>query len=187
MSRRIVSALALVVLAACASSGGDEPQRDTPPPSYRRGAPGSGAGMEMLLPPSRWWHDPQIAEPVNLTNDQIVALDKLGADEDDIEKLERDTMLAVRDFRRTVGESPSADILAAGRRTRELRDTLFDKQVAFLAAQREVLSVEQWKRLQDAIEAQRAPFRRNDGMRGGARGGWGGGRGGRGGGGRRPF
>jgi len=173
----------IVLIAACSASNyDDEPQTpsrramsdDTPP------AQGIGA---LMLPPTDWWRQAEIADLVKPTADQVTALDKLQTDQgDEIAKLERDMSVAERDLR-TVLESdkPTSDaITAAGQRIRTMRDDIFDRQLRLLAAERTILTREQWSSLQDAMR-----MRRRDRSRDGY-----GGRGGRGGypgrGGRRP-
>ncbi|MBV8520289.1 MAG: hypothetical protein JO197_23055 [Acidobacteria bacterium] len=188
--RRSFALLALVLVAvSCASSSDDEPR-----PMPRRGGGmgmrggarfGDGSVLEML-PPRDWWHDPQLAAPVNLTSEQMASLDRLSAAQgDDAAKLERDSMVAVRDLRTQLdAEQPaSADILAAAKRVEALHDALFDKQAELLAAERTLLSQQQWASLQRALAGTRDDSfdRGGRGDRGGMRG-----RGGRGGRGRFP-
>jgi hypothetical protein len=191
--------LAVLLLAACSSSDYDDPSPQSMP---RRGGMGGGGmdggGMERgqgrmaagsslleLLPPADWWHDPQITEPVKLTSEQVTALDKIGSEQGDpVTRMERDSVAAIRDLRTTLdgAQSTQDEIVAAGQRLRALRDDLFGRQVLLLAAERAVLSQQQWRSLQDALQSMRRPQNRmNNG--GGRRGGMGGGRGGRRGGG----
>jgi hypothetical protein len=191
--------LAVLLLAACSSSGYDNPSPDSMP---RRGGMGGGGmdggGMERgqgrmagsslleLLPPADWWHDPQITEPVKLTSEQVTALDKIGSEQgDQVTRMERDSVAAIRDLRTTLdgAQSTQDEIVAAGQRLRALRDDLFGRQLLLLAAERAVLSQQQWRSLQDALQSMRRPQNRMNGNGGGRRGGMGGGRGGRRGGG----
>ena len=149
----------------------------------RARAEGAGDGLEMM-PPSEWWRDPQISVAVNLTADQTASLDRISHDQsEEIAKLERDSMVAMRDLRQMVESTqPSAaDITGAGQRLRGVRDALFDRRVQLLADERTVLTQQQWEALQTALSASRnrdtdRPGRGGYGGRGG-RGGMGGGRG----------
>ncbi len=116
-----------------------------------------------MLPPAGWWHQPMLADAVRLTPDQIAALDKIP--EDDSSRLERDMMVAVRDVRSVLdSKQPSNDdIVTAGQRVRALRDTLFDKQMALLAAQRMILTQDQWQTLQQQLQERRAQRRQDSG------------------------
>jgi Spy/CpxP family protein refolding chaperone len=120
---------------------------------------------------------------VNLSADQVASLEKLSKDQgDELEKLERDAGISQRDLR-TLLESDqpaAADIVAAGNRIRAMRDTVFDRQLQMLAAERTILTKAQWQILQTQMES-----RQSDRQRG--RSGYPGGRGGfPGRGGRRP-
>ena len=137
-----------------------------------------------LLPPSDWWRDPQLANAVNLSTDQVAALEKISKDAgDEAEKLDRDAGVAVRDLRTMLESDKPAegDIIAAGNRIREMRNSLFDRQLKMLAAERVVLTKQQWQTLQDQLQSQRM-----DRRRGGDRGGYPGRGGFPGRGGRRP-
>jgi Spy/CpxP family protein refolding chaperone len=121
-----------------------------------------------ILPPSEWWHDYRIAEPLNLSYEQKQKLDQIAADqgEQEIERLERDTVVAARDFRVLLdSEKPASDdIIAAGQRLRSLRDAIIDRQVKLLAAERQVLTRQQWQKLQDVLRDERmARNRMNEG------------------------
>jgi len=136
-----------------------------------RGA--GAAGVLDMLPPDGWWHDPKLAAAVTLKADQFAALDKLSnGNADEAAKLERDSMVAVRDLRSVVqSEKPSNDdIVTAANRVKTLRDSLFDRQVEELAAQRTLLTQQQWDALQGALAKEREMP-----MDGGRRGGYGGG------------
>src|SRR5205814_4383762 len=69
-----------------------------------------------MLPPNDWWREPQLATAVNVTADEVAALTKLEADQNEIEKIERDSTVAVDDLRKLLAsDQPSvADITAAG-------------------------------------------------------------------------
>ncbi len=101
----------------------------------------------------------------------------------EIEKLSRDLVVVSRDIRTAVNQRQATanDIVAAGERAATLRDDLFRRRIALLAAERAVLTYDQWTALQSAIE-ERVERRRENGGRG--MGGRGRGRGGMGG--RRP-
>jgi len=171
--------LALVVIVAmvgCSSSDYDEGPRDRGyggdrPAMSRAG----GGGMLDMMPPDDWWHDTRIAAAVNPTPDQIAKLDQIAKDHnaDDVTRLTRDSEVAMRDLRATLdSDSPAAnDIVTAATRVRTLRNDAFDKQIQLLAAERTVLTKQQWKSLQDAMHE-----RPREGRRGcnGPRGGFGG-------------
>ena len=141
---------------------------------YRRGGddegmtrsrPASGGALE-FLPPSDWWRDPQLANAVNVTADQVAALEKISRDAgDDADKIERDSTIAMRDLRTLLETDKPAegDILAAGKRIREMRDSMFDKQLTMLAAERVVLTKQQWQTLQDQMQSRRTERGRDRG------------------------
>jgi Spy/CpxP family protein refolding chaperone len=181
--KRLAALTLLFLFVACASSDYDEPQRS---PARRGGAQGGfgyrpqpGGALDML-PPPQWWHDPQIAAAVTLTNEQFASLDKVAKDhEEEIARLERDTATAARDLRTLLEtEQPAErDVVAAAQRLRAIRDSAFDHQAQLLAAERAILTRQQWQALQSALESQRQE--RRDGGYGtprGRRGGRGGGR-----------
>ena len=176
MKHLTIAALALV-FAACAATDNDQPvysPRSRPPmDGSDGGGPRPMAGGLDMLPPADWWHQPMIADAVKLSSDQMAALDKVYRDQgDDIARLDRDMMVAMRDIR-TVLESnqpSSADIVAAGSRLRSLRDTLFDKQVQMLAAERTILTQDQWQTLQQQLQQRRSQRDQNYGPRRGGRG-----------------
>ena len=191
MKRTNAVVLALLALAftACTSDM-DQPPRGGPQ-GYPGGRGGGGGfqrartegaddGLEMM-PPSEWWRDPQISVAVNLTPDQTASLDRISHDQgEEIAKLERDSMVAMRDLRQMVDSTqPSAaDITGAGQRLRGVRDALFDRRVQLLAGERTLLTQQQWDALQTALSASRnrdtdRPGRGGYGGRGG-RGGMGG-------------
>jgi Spy/CpxP family protein refolding chaperone len=179
--KRLAAAAALLLLAACASNDYDQPSQRPP----MRGSGGYGfrppqaTGPLDMLPPAQWWHDPQIAATVNLTNDQIASLDKVAKDhEDEIARLDRDTLTAARDVRTLLEtEQPSqGDIVAAAQRLRAIRDSAFEHQAQLLAAERGILTRQQWQSLQTAIQDQRRERRDDTGYPRGRRGGRGGGR-----------
>jgi Spy/CpxP family protein refolding chaperone len=131
-----------------------------------------------MLPPGDWWHQPMIADAVKLTAEQMAALDKITSDQaDQIARMERDSMVAVRDLRTSLEASrPSeADIIAAGQRLRSLRDALFDRHLQMLAAERAILSLDQWQTLQQQLQERRSQRNQDQGYpRRGGRGGMGG-------------
>jgi Spy/CpxP family protein refolding chaperone len=191
MKRTYAIILSLLALAfvACSSDMDDRDRR--PPQGYPGGgegrggftrarAEGTGDGLEMM-PPSDWWRDPRISVAVNLTPDQVSALDRISNDQSaEIAKLERDSMVAARDLRQMVesNQPSAADIIEAGHRLRGIRDALFDRRVQLLASERTLLTQQQWTALQDAVAASRnrdtdRPSRGGQGGRGG-RGGMGG-------------
>lgn len=183
MTRKTAAALALIstLALACSTSDYDEPVQGPrgratgDGESYAPRAGGLGAGLD-ILPPAEWWHDSRIAAPVNLSLEQLTALDKLtGSDE--IAKLERDSGVAMREVRDLIdADRPTADaITAAGAHVRAIRDAMFDRQVAMLAAERTILTRDQWRTLEDQLQARRGENRGSQGYpRRGGRGGFGG-------------
>ena len=180
MKKKAVALIAVVTLtAACSSSDYDEPQPQRAPRAIPARA-ASAAGID-VLPPDDWWREPAITGSLNLTSDQLGALDRIAADQrDEIAKLERDSMTGMRDLRLVLeaNQPSTAEITAAGSRVRALHDALFDRQVIMLAAERNVLTQQQWQQLQQALQSERSQ-RRNDpygGQRGrgrmGGRGRW---------------
>ena len=173
--------LLTIALAACSSSDYDQPRNEGP----RRGggmmAPRASADGTGLLPPSDWWHDPQIAGAVNLTADQYSALDALSKNEpSDLDKLRRDVGTASRDLRTLLEtEKPSSnDIITAGDRVKSLRDEIFTRELRLLADERAILTQQQWNTLQRQLTEQRQErggYGRDGGYGGrrGGRGGWG--------------
>ncbi len=181
--RLLVLAVTTFALVACSSSDYDQPQ----PRRGNRPGPDGGdgtfarartttGGLDMLPPPD-WWHQPQMATPLNLTSDQYAALDKIATDQaNEIARLDRDSMVAVRDLRQFLesNQPASADILAAGERLRGLRDALFDRQVQMLAAERQVLTLQQWDTLQTQLQSRPRGSDNSGYPRRGGRGGMGG-------------
>jgi Spy/CpxP family protein refolding chaperone len=179
---RPAAILLLLFLAACSSSDYDQPPQRPP---ARGGGGGYGfrppqaSGPLDMLPPAQWWHDPQIAAAVSLSNDQFASLDKLAKEhEDEIARLDRDSVTALRDLRTLLdAETPSqADIVTAAMRVRSIRDSAFERQVQLLAAERTILTRQQWQSLQAAIQSERQERRDGSGYPRGRRGGRGGGR-----------
>lgn len=181
--KRIATAAVFLLLAACASDDYNAPPQRGP---MRGGGGGYGyrpqavAGALDMLPPAQWWHDPQIAAAVSLSNDQMTQLDQVAKPhEDEIARLERDSGTAARDLRTLLDtEKPaSPEIVTAAMRVRAIRDSAFEHQVQLLAAERSLLTKQQWTSLQSAMQAERQDRRDNGGYpRGGRRGGRGGGR-----------
>lgn len=180
--KRIAVAL-LFLAAACSSSDYDQPPQRGP---MRGGGGGGGYGFRPqqaggpldMLPPAQWWHDPQIEAAVSLSNDQFTQMDKIAKEhEDEIARLDRDTMTATRDLRTLLEtEKPSSpEIVTAAMRVRAIRDSEFEHQAQLLAAERAILTQKQWQSLQSALQSQRQE-RRDDGYGGprGRRGGRGG-------------
>ncbi|MGZ4809930.1 MAG: hypothetical protein ACXV7D_11450, partial [Thermoanaerobaculia bacterium] len=88
---------------------------------------------------------------------------------------------SIRDVRAALDADPvvSDDVIAAGDRLRTLRDTLFDREVRMLAAERQVLTRSQWQALEDSLRSRPQRDRnqypmggRGRGGRGGRRPGW---------------
>ena len=161
--KRLAIFLLTVSCLACASND------DQPVYSPRSGPPSADArpvasSLDML-PPADWWHQPMIADAVRLSADQIASLDKIANDQDDITRLDRDMMVATRDVRAVLdsNQPSSADIIAAAQRVRTLRDTLFDKQIQLLAAERSILTQSQWQALQQQMQERRTQRRQDSG------------------------
>ena len=190
MMRRLSALLVPLLIAACSSSDYDNP-RGRP-----RGGDGDGGGygrpararaaVPMLLevvPDDSWWRDFAIAEPLNLSEVQFKALDKIAAEQrDEIARLERDLPVAMKDLLSALDADPTsaAGITAAAQRVRSIRDSLFDRQAQMLAAERLVLTGQQWTKLVQELQQQQRDDRMNrrgngdypGGTRGGGRGGY---------------
>jgi len=177
MKKTILITLSLLCV-TCASSN-DDYQRPRQRPE-RMQAP-SPSALD-IIPLNEWWRQPPISDALNLSPDQFAKLDKIATDQrDEITRLDRDTATAMRDLRQAF-DSNSAGVRDAAQRVRSLRDSLFDRQVQMIAAERDVLTPEQWQSLQRELQRQRedrGEGRRNGGYpgQGGRRGGMGGGRG----------
>jgi Spy/CpxP family protein refolding chaperone len=184
--KRIAVLLLLLFAIGCATDDDfNEPRRG------RGGDRGDGGDYQPrpamaageLVPPARWWRDPQISAALNLSPDQFQRLDAIDArDSAELERLTHEAANAQRDFRLLLdAENPAeSDLVAGGQRLRDARDRLLALQVRTLAAQRAVLTRDQWRALQSAFQNERRGERQQ-------RGGYPGGMGGRGRGGRRPF
>ena len=181
MNKQVILALA-ITLAACTTA-------DQPEPPRGRGPMGDGGGYGApratvtsggidFVPFTDWWHEPSISAALNLTPDQFSALDKIAADQrDEIARLDRDSGTGMRDLRQVLesNQPSTADITTAAQRVRALRDTLFDRQVQMIAAERQVLTQQQWQTLEEQLRAERTQRRDNNyGPRRGGRGGMGG-------------
>lgn len=175
--KRFVLLACFLALAACASADYDDDAGGMPP---RRAlsddaAPAATLGG-LMLPPSDWWRQAEIADLVKPGADQVAALDKLQTEQgDELAKLQRDMTVAERDLRTVLeSEKPETDaIMAAGQRLRTMRDEIFGRQLRLLAAERAILTREQWTALEDAIRMSRRDRMRNGAGRGpGGRGGY---------------
>jgi len=172
-----VAAVTLLLFAACSSADYDQPPPQRPRARLPQSAPAAGA-LDML-PPAQWWHDPQIAAAVSLTPDQFAQLDKISKEhEDEIARLERDSMTASRDVRALLdAETPAAaDIVTAAMRLRAIRDSAFEHQAQLLGAERTLLTKRQWDSLQSAMQSERQERRDGGNSYPRRRGGRGGGR-----------
>ena len=176
MKRLALFAIPLFVVVACTTTD------DYPPPSpqggggggYGGGYGGGRGGTQRaanidtaldMLPPAEWWRQPVYADAVRLKADQVTALDKIAEDHgSDVERIQMDMGVALRDFRTQLNaeQVASADIVTAGNRIKELRNSMFDKQLQTLAAERAVLTYDQWQMLQQQIQVQRQQ-QRNEG------------------------
>ena len=129
-----------------------------------------------VIPDDTWWRDAALAAPLNLSSDQFTALDRIANDQrDDISRLQRDLPIATRDLRTALDANPAmaSDITAAAQRVRDIRASLFDREAQMLAAERLVLTKDQWSKLLDELQQQRDDRNRgDDNYRGGRRGGY---------------
>jgi Spy/CpxP family protein refolding chaperone len=169
MKRLLLLAVPLTVL-ACTTTNDDRPvyQPSRRPPMARA----TDAALDML-PPPQWWHQPMLADAVRLTPDQTSSLDKIAQDQgNDVARIETDMNVAMRDLKSQLdaAQPASADILAAGQRIRALRDSMFDRQLQLLAAERTVLSLDQWQTLQRQLQERRQERSNDYGPRRGGRG-----------------
>lgn len=177
--QHLILLLVALLISACSVSNYGDDQASAPPRRGMISADSDTAAIQgfagMLVPPSDWWRQAEIADVVKPTADQVAALDKLQTDQgDEILRLQRDIGVAERDLRNVLeSDKPTTDaIISAGDRIKTMRDDIFDRQLRFLAAQRTILTREQWSALQDAVRAQRRD-RIRDGMgRGAGRGGY---------------
>ncbi|MEO8215894.1 MAG: hypothetical protein ABI718_02315 [Acidobacteriota bacterium] len=141
----------------------------------------AGGGLD-FLPPSEWWRKDEISRTVGLSTDQMASLDALHSQSDDIDRIQRDLVTALRDVRTTLeGEHPTSDdILTAGRRYQTLRDDLLTRQLQLLVAERSILTQQQWATLEAQMRSTARPQerrgRQGDYGGGGRRGGGMGGR-----------
>ena len=175
MKRLAVLALPLIVL-ACTTTDNDRPVYQ---PSRRPAAARATDAALDMLPPPEWWRQPMLADAVRLTSDQVASLDQIARDQgNDVSRIDTDMNVAMRDLRSQLdaAQPASADIIAAGQRIRALRDSMFDRQLQLLAAQRTVLSLDQWQTLQQQLQDRRQQRNNDYGPRRGGRG-TGGGRG----------
>lgn len=177
MMRRLSALLVLLLIAACSSSDYDDPRGR--PARVRDAVP----MLLDVIPDDSWWRDFAIAEPLNLSEEQFKTLDRIAAEQrDEIARLERDLPVAAKDFRAALDADPTsaAGITTAAQRVRSIRDSLFDRQAQMLAAERLVLSGQQWTKLVRALQQQQRDERMNrrgtgdypGGARGGGRGGY---------------
>jgi hypothetical protein len=171
---RPLSIVLVLALFGCASSDtpDDRPVRGGRGGGYQRAAVRDAGPMLLeIVPDDAWWRDFRLAEPLNLSNEQNQALDKIAADNrDEIARLQNDLPVAVRDFRNALLVDPAvqSDITTAAQRVRSIRDSIFDRQAQMLAAERLVLTKQQWSKLLDELQARRDQrMDRNDSPRGG--------------------
>lgn len=171
--KRLVLVTCLLI-AACASNDYDDYDQPRRGMTSNAGDTTGGAQMigGLMLPPSDWWRQAEIADLVKPSADQVLALDKLQTGQgNEIEKLQRDMSVAERDLRNVLElDKPAGDaIVSAGQRIKTMRDDIFDRQLQLLAAERTILSREQWSALEDAIRSRRRD-RGREGMGGRGRG-----------------
>jgi len=143
-------AIVAFVLTACATQA--------PPPDRYGGMRlprMSNDELSDLLPRANWWHEPRINERLDLSGEQMQKLDALQNERtEEITRLQNDLRLVMRDLRSTLErrDANELEILAAGDRLAQLRDDLFRKQLAMLAAERAILTQTQWAQLQQQLE-----------------------------------
>lgn len=153
MKRLALLAIPLLVL-ACSNNDDDVYRPRTRPAMTPRAEP---AALDML-PPADWWRVPQIADAVRPTADQVASLEKIAQDHgNDVSRIENDMTIAMRDLRTQLDAATPAqnDIIAAGTRIRDLRNAMFDRQLQMLAAERALLTRDQWQSLQQALRDRR--------------------------------
>ncbi len=161
----------IIALMGCSTAS------DTPPPrpreAPRRTMSDFGPLLLEMVPDDSWWRDLRFAEPLELTNEQFQALDKIATERrDEIERLQRDLRVAMRDYRNAFLTDPAAqaDLTTAAQRVRGIRDAIFDRQAQMLASERLVLTRSQWAKLLDEMEQRRRDREnwdeRNPGRRG---------------------
>jgi hypothetical protein len=142
--------LPIVLIIGCATYDPYEPRRPQP---QLRGETPLDAGVD-VLPPPRWWRDYRIAEPLKLSEEQEKQLDALETEEPpDLHRLRREAMLAARELESAFdADSPStAEIVEAGDRLRKTREELLGLEIKRVAAERAVLTRDQWRRLQQEL------------------------------------
>ena len=164
MKRLALLALPLLI-GSCSTAGDDSPVYQ---PRQRSAMSRATDPAFEMLPPPEWWRQPMLADAVRLTPDQVAALDKISRDQgDDVSRIETDISVAIRDLRTQLDRSQPApaDIIAAGQRIRSLRDSMFDHRLQLLAAERTVLSRDQWQTLQQQLQQQRREQRNDSGYR----------------------
>lgn len=192
MKSLLASCFVLLTLSACASSYDD--QRDARSSERRDRYEGQRAmarrgNNASLLPPDRWWRDPQIAGALELTAAQSASLDTISEKQQTaIDTLRSDGVAATRDLRLLLAadHTPQDTISAASQHLRTLRDDLLNHELTMLADERQVLTQAQWSSLQTSLAEEGDRTGREGRDRNSGRGGFGRGRGGFGGGGRRP-
>src|SRR5512141_3005622 len=123
LMKRLAMFGAVLLLAACSSSDYDQPAPTPRAEGRRPPARGEMRGVADTvlgpMPLDNWWRDPQLAEPLALSADQYTSLDRIQAQQgDEIARLQRDSMVALRDFQQSLtSEKPMADdIVTAGDR-----------------------------------------------------------------------
>jgi len=152
-----IALASILFIASCTAYNYDD---DAPPMPRRSIASDESApqpGM-LALPPPDWWREASIADMVKPTAEQVTVLDRLQTEQgDEIARMQRDVVIAERDLRGVLeSNKPSAgSIIAAGTRVRTMRDEIFGRQLRYLAAERELLTREQWSALEDAIRMRR--------------------------------
>jgi hypothetical protein len=138
------------------------------------------SATQQILPPTNWWHNERLANEIEVTADQVRALDNAVAGQmQEMARLETDARDAMRELRAKLeaDDAITSDIAAAGQRLRDARNALLDRQIAMVAAERQVVTAKQWKALDAALQEQRSRRGRDDNFRGrrGNRGGYPGG------------
>lgn len=156
--RRVCPILVLLLGACSSSSDYDRPQPQDRPPTRAARMRDLGPMLLDVIPDDAWWRDAALVAPLNLTSDQFTALDKIVSDQrSEIDRLQNDLPVATRDLRAALDADPtsSTDINAAAQRVRDIRASLFDREAQMLAAERLVLTKQQWSSLLDSLQRQR--------------------------------
>jgi Spy/CpxP family protein refolding chaperone len=173
IAMRILPILCILALLGCSTTPDTrEPVPERPRQAPRRVVSDFGPLLLDMVPDDSWWRDPRMAEPLNLSNEQLAALDKIEAEQrPEIEKLQRDLRTAMRDYRNALMTDPpvQSDLTTAAQRVRDIRSAMFDRQAQMLAAERLLLTNRQWVALLGQMEEARRDRRWDERTPGGRR------------------